>query len=105
MRHRLDQDQISAIVSNEVTKYPLWKEFLNKIDRSRLLIKIKQSWSLFCIIDIFHAQRMNKIVLKAQNNQVILFISHYNIVEHHISPWNEAKINSIKDRKMTRSPN
>lgn len=35
-RHILDSQQISFIKANEVTKYPMWKEFVSKIDLKRL---------------------------------------------------------------------
>ena len=69
-RHKLEFEHIAMIVNKQITKYPLWMRFIKRMNKREIILKLKESWSLFWIVDIYFNQRMIVNLIKEQNLKV-----------------------------------
>lgn len=69
-RHRLEFKHIEMIMNKQITKYPLWKRFMKRINKGEFILKLKEAWSLFCIVDIYFNQRMVVNLCKELNSEI-----------------------------------
>lgn len=70
VKNSLHIDFLSKGGSDYSLKYPLWTKFLQRISKVNLILKLREAWSLFSIVDIYYTQRMTNNILKSQNDQV-----------------------------------
>ena len=69
-RHRLEFKHIEMIINKQITKYPRWRRFIRRINKGEFILKLKEAWSMFCIVDIYFNQRMVVNLCKELNSEI-----------------------------------